>query len=46
MIAELGHYAMVLALGLALIQGIVPIFGSRSRDPVLMGVAGTTAIAQ
>ncbi len=46
MIAELGHYALVLALGLALIQGIVPIVGARSRDPVLMGVAGTTALAQ
>src|SRR5215216_3435702 len=46
MIAELGHYALVLALGLALIQGSVPILGARAQDPVLMGVARTTAIAQ
>jgi cytochrome c-type biogenesis protein CcmF len=46
MIAELGHYALVLALGLALIQGTVPVFAAWGRDPVLMGVAGTTALAQ
>ena len=33
MIAELGHYALMLALGLALIQGIMPIVGTRSNDP-------------
>ena len=46
MIAELGHYALVLALGLALIQGVVPMWGARARDPVLMSVAGSTAVAQ
>ena len=33
MIAELGHYALVLALGLALIQASMPIIGARSDDP-------------
>src|SRR5213592_3380401 len=46
MIAELGHYALVLALGLALVQAAVPFWGARSGDPVLMAVAGPTAIAQ
>jgi len=46
MIAELGHYALVLALALALVQACVPIIGARSNDPVLMGVAGPTALAQ
>ncbi len=46
MIAELGHYALVLALGLAIVQACVPIIGARSNDPVLMGVAGPTALAQ
>src|ERR1700682_5804373 len=46
MIAELGHFALVLALGLALIQATVPVFGARRNDPLLMGVAGTTAIGQ
>jgi cytochrome c-type biogenesis protein CcmF len=46
MIAELGHYALVLALGIALIQSVVPIVGTRTGDRVLMRVAGTTALAQ
>jgi cytochrome c-type biogenesis protein CcmF len=46
MIAEIGHYALVLALALALLQAIVPIVGVRLRDPALMGVAGSTAIVQ
>jgi cytochrome c-type biogenesis protein CcmF len=46
MIAEIGHFALVLALGLALIQAVVPIFGARLRDDTLMGAAEPTAIAQ
>src|SRR5229473_5862641 len=46
MIAELGHYALVLALGLAIVQACVPIIGARSNDPALMGVAAPTALAQ
>src|SRR6266851_4125442 len=46
MIAELGHYALVLALGLAIVQACVPIIGARSNDPALMGLAGPTALAQ
>ena len=46
MIAELGHYALVLALVLALVQACVPLYGARKNDAALMGVAGPTAIAQ
>src|SRR6516165_6984349 len=46
MIAELGHYALILALGLALIQGTMPIVGTRTNDPVLMSIAVPTALAQ
>src|SRR3954471_18436296 len=46
MIAEIGHYALVLALGLAMIQSVVPTVGARLRDDTLMGVAGPTALAQ
>ena len=46
MIAELGHYALVLALGLALVQAVVPIYGARQNDPILMSVAGAAAVAQ
>src|SRR5262245_11250275 len=45
-IAELGHYALVLALGLALVQAIVPIYGARQNDPVLMSLAAPVALAQ
>jgi len=46
MIAEVGHYALVLALALALIQSVVPIIGARTRDGALMAVATPTALAQ
>jgi cytochrome c-type biogenesis protein CcmF len=45
-IAESGHYALVLALGLALIQSIVPVIGARLRDVALMNVARSAALAQ
>jgi cytochrome c-type biogenesis protein CcmF len=43
---EFGHYALVLALALALVQAIVPLWGARRNDATLMGVAGSTALAQ
>jgi cytochrome c-type biogenesis protein CcmF len=46
MIAEIGHYALVLALGVALVQACAPILGARKDDPVLMAVAAPTAVAQ
>ncbi len=46
MIPELGHYALMLALGLALIQGVMPIVGTRTNDPVLIGIAVPAALAQ
>ena len=46
MIAEIGHYALVLALALALIQGSVPVVGAQTRDRALMGVADISALAQ
>jgi cytochrome c-type biogenesis protein CcmF len=46
MIPELGHYALVLALGLGLIQALVPVIGARTHDPALMRLATSTALAQ
>src|ERR1700678_2896391 len=46
MIAEVGHYALVLALALALIQSVVPLYGARTRDASLMAVAEPTALVQ
>jgi cytochrome c-type biogenesis protein CcmF len=44
--AEVGHYALVLALALALIQSVVPLIGARIRDGTLMSVATPTALTQ
>jgi cytochrome c-type biogenesis protein CcmF len=46
MVPELGHFALVLALFLGLIQGSVPVFGAHRNDSLLMSVARTTAIGQ
>jgi cytochrome c-type biogenesis protein CcmF len=46
MIPELGHYALMLALGLALIQGTMPIVGTRTNAPLLMSIATPAALAQ
>jgi cytochrome c-type biogenesis protein CcmF len=43
MIPELGHFALILALAVALIGAVVPLWGSATGDVALMGVARTTA---
>jgi cytochrome c-type biogenesis protein CcmF len=45
MLIEAGHFALALALGLSLIQFVVPLWGTRTGDAVLMGVATSTALA-
>jgi cytochrome c-type biogenesis protein CcmF len=45
MSVELGHYALVLALAVALAQTFVPLWGVLARDHALMGVARSTALA-
>src|SRR5579871_2408360 len=44
MIVELGHFALVLALALALVQSSVPFWGAMQRDPRLLAVAPPAAI--
>src|SRR6516162_9866863 len=46
MIPEIGHYALVLALAIGLLQASVPLIGARRNDVTLMGVADSTAVAQ
>ncbi len=46
MIAEIGHYALVLALGMALVQGTLPLWGAARGDATLIGVAQPAAGAQ
>jgi cytochrome c-type biogenesis protein CcmF len=45
MIVEIGHYALVLALALALLQSVVPLAGAATRDMRLMAVATPVAVA-
>ena len=45
MIVETGHYALVLALALAIVNSILPLWGSITRDKRLMAVAPPVAIA-
>jgi cytochrome c-type biogenesis protein CcmF len=46
MIPELGHYALVLALALGVIQSVAPVIGARTRDGALMRLADSTALMQ
>ncbi len=43
--AELGHYALILALALALVQSSLPLIGARRRETRLMAVGKATALA-
>jgi cytochrome c-type biogenesis protein CcmF len=45
-IVEIGHFALVLALCAALAQTIVPAWGARLADPVLMAVGPSAALTQ
>ncbi len=45
MLIEAGHFALALALGLSLIQLVVPLWGTRTNDPVLTSVAAPVALA-
>ena len=45
MIVETGHYALVLALALALVNAVVPLVGHFSRDGRLVAVAPPVALA-
>jgi cytochrome c-type biogenesis protein CcmF len=46
MIVETGHFALILALAVALAQAIVPFVGARRGDAALMRVARPAAIVQ
>lgn len=46
MIIELGHYALVLALGLSIVQSTLPFWGASRNDTQLMALAPNAAIGQ
>src|SRR3990172_10517749 len=45
-IAETGHYALILALGVAILQTVLPLWGTRIRDAELMAIAAPAAQMQ
>src|SRR5690606_14486375 len=46
MIAEIGHFALVLALGFALFQAVVPLVGAHRGDLAMMNAARPAAALQ
>ncbi len=46
MIAETGHFALILALATALVQCAVPLYGAARGERALMNVAAPAALAQ
>ncbi len=46
MITEIGHFALVLALALALVQMVLPVLGARRGDVAMMQVGEPAAVAQ
>jgi len=46
MIPEIGNFAIIVALLLALVQGVLPIFGAARGNAVLMGLARPVAAGQ
>lgn len=46
MLAELGHFALILAFAVALVQGVVPLWGAARRNAGLMALAEPAANAQ
>jgi cytochrome c-type biogenesis protein CcmF len=46
MIPEIGHFALILALAMAMCQGIMPLAGAHRDDAAMMGMARPAAFAQ
>ena len=46
MIIEIGHFALIMAFVVAVLQMVIPLVGSYRRDPVLMSVAVPTSLVQ
>jgi len=46
MIPELGNFALVVALFIAIVQGVLPIYGAARGNEALMGTARTLAVGQ
>ena len=46
MIPEIGQFALILALSLAICQGVLPLIGAHRNDASMMGIARTAATGQ
>jgi len=46
MIAEIGHFALILALAVALVQAVVPLIGASRGNAAWMALSGPTSAAQ
>ena len=46
MIPEIGQFALILALSLAICQGVLPLIGAHRNDPAMMRVGKTAALGQ
>ncbi|MRR08533.1 heme lyase CcmF/NrfE family subunit [bacterium] len=46
MTPELGHFALILALAVAIVQGVASLVGGIRQDPRLMGIARPAVVAQ
>jgi cytochrome c-type biogenesis protein CcmF len=46
MIVELGHFALILALMVALVQSVLPLWGAQAGDARLMALADPAALVQ
>jgi len=45
-IPEIGHFALILALSLALLQGVLPLVGAHRKNIAMMSTARTAAVGQ
>jgi len=45
-IPEIGHFALILALSLAICQGVLPLVGAHRNDAAMMAVARPAAVGQ
>ena len=46
MIPEIGNFAMILALSLAIVQAVLPLVGAHRGDEAMMGIGRTAATGQ
>ena len=46
MIPELGHFALIIALVISIVQGVVPLIGAHKNNAALMAIARPAALTQ